>query len=154
VPDATSCQTTWPLLQRPNCFSPLQTTAPLLEQVPAAPPAPGVDGAEPPPVEGEDGAAGVPVPPDAGTVGCAGVGAAVTVTRVVEVGVPDAPGAKTPPGLEGGADAAGADAAGADAAGADAAGADAAGADAAGADAAGAEGAPPAGTEGEAGADG
>jgi hypothetical protein len=129
VPEATSCQTTWPLLQRPNCFSPLQTTAPLLEHVPAAPPAPGVDGAEPPPVEGEDGAAGVPVPPDAGTVGCAGVGAAVTVTSVVEVGVPEAPGAKTPPGFEGGADAAGADAAGA-------------------------EGAPSAGTEGEAGADG
>jgi hypothetical protein len=127
VPEATSCQTTWPLLQRPNCFSPLQTTAPLLEQVPVAPPAPGVEGAEPPPVEGEDGAAGVPVPPDAGTVGCAGVGAAVTVTSVVEVGVPEAPGAKTPPGLEGGADGA--------------------------VDAEGAEGTPPAGTEGEAGAD-
>jgi hypothetical protein len=45
------------------------------------------------------------VPDAAGTVGFAGLGAPVTVTRVVEVmvGAPEAPGAKTPPGLEGGA---------------------------------------------------
>jgi hypothetical protein len=64
--------------------------------------------AELPPVEGaDDGLAGVPVPGDAGTVDFAGVGAAVTVTSVVEVwaGAPatlEAPGAKTPPMLEGG----------------------------------------------------
>jgi hypothetical protein len=71
--------------------------APLVEQVVV----------EPPPVEGaDDGLAGVPVPGEAGTVGFAGVGAAVTVTSVVEVwaGAPatlEAPGAKTPPGLAG-----------------------------------------------------
>jgi len=98
VPEATSCQTTLPLLQRPNCFSPLQTTAPLVEQVEAEPP--GAAGAEPPPVDGGVGLAGVPVP-----TGIAGVGAPVTVTRVVDVagvGAAEAPGAKTPPGLEGG----------------------------------------------------
>jgi hypothetical protein len=87
VPDATSCQTTLPLLQRPNCFSPLHTIAPLVEHdVPEPPPVEGEDGApEPPPVEGEDGWAGVAVPGEAGTVGCAAVGAPVTVTSVVEV---------------------------------------------------------------------
>lgn len=113
VPAATACQTTLPLLQRPNCFSPLQTTAPLVEQVVDAPP----------PDEGEDGCAGVPVPGEDGVVGLAGEGAvgfAVTVTSVVEVWVGkgaalgttgaalgttgaalEAPGAKTPPGFEG-----------------------------------------------------
>jgi hypothetical protein len=66
------------------------------------------DGPAPPPVEGEEGVvgwAGEPVPGAAGTVGFAGVGAPVTVTSVVEVwvGAPEAPGANTPPGLEGGA---------------------------------------------------
>jgi hypothetical protein len=48
----------------------------------------------------------VPVPGEAGTVGFAGAGVPVTVTSVVEVraGAPEAPGAKTPPGLEGGAE--------------------------------------------------
>lgn len=97
VPAATSCQTTLPLLQRPNCFSPLQTTAPFCEHVVAEPPV------EPPPVEGADeGSAGVPVPPETGTVGFAGVGVAVTVTSVVIVDLGglamlEAPGAKTPP---------------------------------------------------------
>jgi hypothetical protein len=104
VPEATSCQTTLPLLQRPNCFSPLQTTAPLVVQVPAAPP-PVVGGEAGGAAAGEEGTAGVPVPGAAGAVGLAGVGAPVTVTRVVlvDVGAPDAPGAKTPPGLDGGA---------------------------------------------------
>lgn len=116
VPAATACQTTLPLLQRPNCFSPLHTTAPFVEHVVEAPP----------PVEGEDGCAGVPVPGEEGVVGLAGEGAvgfAVTVTSVVEVCVGtgaalgttgaalgtapaalEAPGAKTPPGLEGAAE--------------------------------------------------
>jgi hypothetical protein len=94
VPAATSCHTTLPLLQRPNCFSPLQTMAPLLEHVVV----------EPPPVEGVDATAGVPHPGEDGAVGFAGVGA-VTVMSVVEVcagrGALEAPGAKTPPPLDG-----------------------------------------------------
>ena len=85
---------------------PLQTTEPFSVQAPELPPAEGVEGVE--------GVAGEPVP--AGTVGAAGdgaVGEAVTVTSVVEVpgtvgaaeGATDAaleaPGAKTPPPLDG-----------------------------------------------------
>lgn len=59
---------------------------------------------EPPPVEGVDGVAGVPLTGEEGTVGFAVVGA-VTVTSVVEVcagtGALEAPGAKTPPPLDG-----------------------------------------------------
>ena len=85
---------------------PLQTTEPFSVQAPELPPAEGVEGVE--------GVAGEPVP--AGTVGAAvdgAVGEAVTVTSVVEVpgtvgaaeGATDAaleaPGAKTPPPLDG-----------------------------------------------------
>jgi hypothetical protein len=59
---------------------------------------------EPPPVEGVDGVAGVPLTGEEGTVGFAVVGA-VTVMSVVEVwagrGALEAPGAKTPPPLDG-----------------------------------------------------
>ena len=113
VPEATACQTTLPLLQRPNWVEPLQTMAPFWLQVPEAPPVEGVEGVpEPSPVEGAVGAAGEPVP--RGGVGLTGaVGVAVTVTSVVEVegragtavgptGEPlEAPGAKTPPPLGG-----------------------------------------------------
>jgi hypothetical protein len=98
VPAATSCQTTTPLLQRPNCLSPLQTTAPGVEhELPEAPP----DG-------GAGAGAGAGAAPPEGA-GFAGVGAAVTVTSVVEVragtaAMLDAPGAKTPPGLDGAAE--------------------------------------------------
>lgn len=96
VPAATACHTTLPLLQRPNCVAPLQTMAPFSEQVP-----------EPPPAEGDEGVVGttgLPVP----------VGWPVTVMSVVEVNAVgsgaavgstgaalEAPGAKTPPGLDG-----------------------------------------------------
>lgn len=87
--------------------------APFWLQVPEPPPVEGVEGVpEPPPVEGGVGTAGEPVP--RGGVGLTGaVGVAVTVTSVVEVegrpgaavgpaGEPlEAPGAKTPPPLEG-----------------------------------------------------
>jgi hypothetical protein len=110
VPAATACQTTSPLLHKPNWSVPLQTIAPFSVQVPVDPPAEGVEGAE-------VGAAAEPVP--AGTVAEGALGVPVTVTSVVEVeaigategtsaaalevtaGVLEAPGAKTPPPLEG-----------------------------------------------------
>ena len=120
VPAATACQTTWPLLQIPNCVAPLHTMAPFDVQ-PVEPPVL---------VEGEDGCAGAPVPGEEGMVAWAGeppVGMAVTVTRVVDVSAIgaalgttgaalEAPGAKTPPALEAAGEADGLLAAGEDAA--------------------------------------